>query len=108
MKHLSFVNQLKSQQIVEEISDPTQITLKLIYMHCNMVADETRLNTNKKDTKIVALTSALQEVKKKLGIWPKRCCSTRTSQKAHGRRAGTSIMAAVNVKPRLAAPSGRS
>jgi hypothetical protein len=50
---------------MEEISDPTQIILKLDKMHCNMVADGSWLTTNKKDTKIVALTSAIQEVKKK-------------------------------------------
>ena len=37
-----------------------------------MVADGTWLNTNKKDTKIVALTSALQEVKKKFGDLAKK------------------------------------
>jgi hypothetical protein len=63
-KFLSFIDQLKSQWIMEKISDPTQIILKLDKMHCNMVADGTWLNTNKKDIKIVILTSALQEVKK--------------------------------------------
>ncbi len=71
-KFLSFVDQLKSQWIMEEISDPTQIILKLDKMHCNMVADGTWLNTNKKGTKIVALTSALQGVKKKFGDLAKK------------------------------------
>jgi hypothetical protein len=57
---------------MEEISDPAQIILKLDKMHCNMVTDGSWLNTNKKDTKIVALTSALQEVKKKFGDLAKK------------------------------------
>ncbi len=58
-KFLSFDDQLKSQWIMEKISDPTQIFLKLDKMHHNMVVDGTWLNTNKKDTKIFALASAL-------------------------------------------------
>ena len=38
-KFLSFVDQIKSQWIMEEISDPAQIILKLDKMHRNMVAD---------------------------------------------------------------------
>jgi hypothetical protein len=37
-----------------------------------MVADGTWLNTNKKDIKIITLTSALQEVKKKFGDLAKK------------------------------------
>jgi hypothetical protein len=66
-KLLSFIVQLKSQCIMEEISDPTQIILKLDKVHRNMVADGSWLTTHKKDTKILALTTALQEVKKKFG-----------------------------------------
>ena len=71
-KFLHFVDQIKSQWIMEDISDPAQIILKLDKMHRNMVADGSWLNTNEKDTKIVALTSALQEVKKKFGDLAKK------------------------------------
>jgi hypothetical protein len=46
---------------MEEISLPSDIIQKLDKMHRNMVADGSWLNTNEKDTKIVALTSAIQE-----------------------------------------------
>ena len=57
---------------MEDISDPADIILKLDKMHRNMVADGTWLNTNKKDTKIVALTLALNNVKKKFGKLSKK------------------------------------
>jgi hypothetical protein len=50
---------------MEDITLPSNIIQKLDKMHCNMVADGSWLNTNEKDTKIMALTSAIQEVKKK-------------------------------------------
>jgi hypothetical protein len=71
-KFLTFVDQIKSQWIMEEISLPSDIIQKLDKMHWNMVADGSWLNTNKKDTKIVALTSAIQEVKKKYGELAKK------------------------------------
>jgi hypothetical protein len=40
---------------MEDISELAEIIQKLDKMHCNM-ADGSWLNTNKKDTKIVALT----------------------------------------------------
>ena len=64
-KFLSFVDQLKSQWIMEDISLPSDIILKLDKMHRNMVADGSWVNTNDKDTKIVALTTAIQDVRKK-------------------------------------------
>ena len=57
---------------MEEISDPAAIILKLDKMHRNMVADGTWSNTNEKDTKIVALTSALDNVKKRFGELAKK------------------------------------
>jgi hypothetical protein len=71
-KFLSFVDQLKSQWIMEDITLPSDIIQKLDKMHHNMVADGSWLNTNEKDTKIVALTSAIQEVKKKYGELTKK------------------------------------
>ncbi len=71
-KFLAFVDQLKSQWIMEKISLPSDIILKLDKTHRNMVADNTLINMNEKDTKIVVLTSALQEVKKKFGDLAKK------------------------------------
>jgi hypothetical protein len=59
---LSFVDQLKSSWIMEDISLPSDIIQKLDKMHRNMVADGSWLNTNKKDTKIVALTSMVHDM----------------------------------------------
>jgi hypothetical protein len=58
-KFLSFVDQLKSQWIMEDTSKPLNIILKLDKTHRNMVANGFCINTNKKDIKIVALTFAL-------------------------------------------------
>ena len=44
-----------------------QIIVKLDKLYKNMVHDGTWTNTNKKDNKIVALTSSFQEIKKKAG-----------------------------------------
>ena len=71
-KFLSFVDQLKSQWIMEDISLPSDIILKLDKMHRNMVADGSWVNTNEKDTKVVALTTAIQDVKKKYGELAKK------------------------------------
>ena len=57
---------------MEDISDPVGIILKMDKMHQNMVADGTWPNTNKNDTKIVALTLALDNVKKKFGKLAKK------------------------------------
>jgi hypothetical protein len=57
---------------MEEISLPSDIIRKLDKMHRSMVADGSWLNTNEKDTKIVALSSAIQEVKKKYGELAKK------------------------------------
>jgi hypothetical protein len=71
-KFLSFVGQIKSHWIMEDITLPSNIIQKLDKMHCNMVTDGSWLNTNEKYTKIVALTSAIQEVKKKYGELAKK------------------------------------
>jgi hypothetical protein len=71
-KFLSFVDQLKSQWIMEDITLPSNIIQKLDKMHRNMVVNSFWLITNEKDTKIVALTSAIQEGKKKYGELAKK------------------------------------
>jgi hypothetical protein len=55
-KFLLFVDQLKNQWIMEEITTSSDIIVKLDKMHKNMVADGSWVTTNEKDTKIVALT----------------------------------------------------
>jgi hypothetical protein len=57
---------------MDDITHPSNIIQKLDEMHCNMVTDGSWLNTNEKDTKIVALTSTIQEVKKKYGELAKK------------------------------------
>jgi hypothetical protein len=52
---------------MREICDPTKIIVKLDKMHCNIFADGTWVSSNEKDTKIIALTSSIQEIKKKFG-----------------------------------------
>jgi hypothetical protein len=71
-KFLALLDQLKRQWIMEDILEPAEIIQKLNKMHCNMVAEGSWINTNEKDTKIVALTSAIQEVKKKFGNLAKK------------------------------------
>jgi hypothetical protein len=83
-KFLNFVDQIKSNWIMEEISDPAEIILKLDKMHRNMVADDNWLITNEKDTKIVALTSALENVKKKFGKLAKKVSFSGNGKKDGG------------------------
>jgi hypothetical protein len=73
-KILAFVDLLKSQLIMEDISQPAEIIQELDKMRRNMLADGSWLNKNEKDTKIVALTLAIQEVdkRKKLGNLAKK------------------------------------
>ena len=69
---LSFVDQLKSSWIMEDISLPSAIIAKLDKMHRNMVADGSWTTTNEKDTKIVALTTMVNDMKKKYGALAKK------------------------------------
>jgi hypothetical protein len=71
-KFLSFVDQLKSSWIMEDISLPSEIISKLDKMHRNMVADGSWTTTNEKDTKIVALTTMVDDMKKKYGALAKK------------------------------------
>jgi hypothetical protein len=72
VKFLSFVDQLKISWIMEDISLPSDIIQKLDKMHQNMVADGSWTNTNEKDTKIVALTSMVNDMKMKYGMLAKK------------------------------------
>jgi hypothetical protein len=71
-KFVLFIDQLKFQWIMEEITSSSNIIKRLNKMHRNMVADGTWVTTNKKDTKIVALTSSFQEIWKRVGELAKR------------------------------------
>lgn len=51
---------------MEELNNKEDIILCLDKMHKNMVADGTRVNTNEKDTKVVALTTQLGDAKKRI------------------------------------------
>jgi hypothetical protein len=66
-KFLVFANQIKNNWIMEDIKTSSEIIDKLDKLYKNMVHDGTWINTNEKDTKIVALTSSFQEIKKKVG-----------------------------------------
>ena len=69
---VSFVDQLKSSWIMEDISLPSEIIKKLDKMHRNMVVDGSWINTNKKNTKIVALTTMVSDMKTKYGVLTKK------------------------------------
>jgi hypothetical protein len=71
-KILFFVDQLKTQWIMEELTTSSEITLKCDKMRKNMVVDGSWVTTNKKDTKIIALNSLFQEIKKRVGELAKR------------------------------------
>jgi len=71
-KFVSFVDQLKSSLIMEDISLPSEIMKKLNKMHHNMVADGSWINTNEKDTKIVALNPMVNDMNMKYGALAKK------------------------------------
>ena len=88
-KFLSFVDHLKSSWIMEDISLPFDIIQKFDKMHHNMVADGSWNNTNEKDTKIMVLTSMVNNMKTKYGmlakkVWFKGDTSKPGSQKKKG------------------------
>ncbi len=71
-KFLLFIDQLKNQWIMEEITTSSDIIVKLDKMHKIMVTNGSWVTTNEKDTKILALTSSFQEIRKKVGELVKR------------------------------------
>ena len=71
-KSLLFIDQLKNQRIMEEITSSSDFIIKLDKMHKNMVADDSWVTMNKKDTKIVALALSFQEIWKRVGELAKR------------------------------------
>ena len=93
---------------MEEISLSSEIISKLDKMHRNMVADGTWTNTNKKDTKIVALTSLVNDMKTKYGMLAKKVSFKGNPCKlgSHQRRP-TVPPPMGRSQPRLVALSGR-
>jgi hypothetical protein len=69
-----------------------------------MVADESWLNTNKKDTKIVALTSAIQDVKKKNGELAKKVLFDGGTKGGSSGKKGNSSSAAVKQQTKACCP----
>jgi hypothetical protein len=65
-KLVTFVDTLKSCWIMEIVTNQATILTSLDMMYKNMVADGTLVNSNDKDTKIVALTTQLKQATKKL------------------------------------------
>jgi len=57
---------------MEEITTSSDIIVKLDKMHKIMVTNGSWVTTNEKDTKILALTSSFQEIRKKVGELVKR------------------------------------
>ena len=57
---------------MEDISLPSEIIAKFDKMHRNMVADGSWTTTNEKDTKIMALTTMFDDMKKKYGALAKK------------------------------------
>ena len=89
---------------MEDISLPSEIIQKLDKMHRNMVADGSWLNTNKKDTKIVALTSAIQDVKKKNGELAKKVLFDGGTKGGSSGKKGNSSSAAVKQQTKARCP----
>jgi hypothetical protein len=89
---------------MEDISLPSEIIQKLDKMHRNMVADGSWLNTNEKDTKIVALTSAIQDVKKKYGELAKKVSFDGGTKGASSGKKGNSSSAAVKQQTKAHCP----
>jgi hypothetical protein len=89
---------------MEDISLPSEIIQKLDKMHRKMVADGSWLNTNKKDTKIVALTSAIQDVKKKYGELAKKVSFDGGTKGGSSGKKGNSSSAAVKQQTKACCP----
>jgi hypothetical protein len=106
-KFLAFVDQLKSQWIMEDILEPAEIIQKLTKMHCNMVADGSWLNTNEKDTKIMVLTLAIQEVKKNSGYLTNKVSFDGPTKGGSSGKKGSSKSPNKKGTPKLGAPNGR-
>ncbi len=65
-KFVTFVDTLKNCWIMEEVTNQATILTSLDKMYKNMGDDGTWVNSNDKDTKIVALTTQLKQTTKKL------------------------------------------
>jgi hypothetical protein len=71
-KFVTFVDTLKNCWIMEEVTNQATILTSLNKMYKNMVADGTWVNSNDKDTKIIALTTQLKQATKKLNKLKKK------------------------------------
>jgi hypothetical protein len=71
-KCVTFVDTLKNCLIMEEVTNQAPILTSLDKMYKNMAADGTWVNSNDKDTKIVALTTQLKQATKKLNELEKK------------------------------------
>jgi hypothetical protein len=89
---------------MEDVSLPSEIIQKLDKMHRNMVADGSWLNTNEKDTKIVALTSAIQDVKKKYSELAKKVSFDGGMKGTLSGKKGNSSSAAVKQQTKACCP----
>ncbi len=89
---------------MEDISLPSEIIQKLDKMHHNMVADGSQLITNKKDTKIVALASAIQDVKKKYGELAKKVSFDSGTKGTSSGKKGNSSSVAVKQQTKARCP----
>ena len=106
-KFVSFVDQHKNSWIMEDISLPSEIIAKLDKMHRNMVADGSWTTTNEKDTKIVVLTTMVDNTRKKYGALTKKVSFQGETKPGGPKRRAVVPKATTRRKQRLVAPSGR-
>jgi hypothetical protein len=85
-KFVTFVDTLRNRWIMEEVTDQATILTSLDKMYKNMVADGTWVNSNDKDTKIVAITTQLKQATKKLNELKKKVQTPTKSN--HGNKRG--------------------
>jgi hypothetical protein len=86
-KFVTFVDTLKNCWIMEEVTNQATILTSLDKMYKNMVADRIWVNSNDKDTKIVALTTQLKQATKKLNKLKKKVQTPTKSN--HGNKRGS-------------------
>ncbi len=87
-KFVTFVDTLKNRLIMEEVTNQATILTSLDKMYKNMVADGTWVNSNNKDTKIVALTTQLKQATKKLNKLEKKVQTPAKSNQGNKRGGG--------------------
>ena len=95
---------------MEDISLPSEIIKKLDKMHYNMVANGSWINTNEKDTKIMALNPMVNNMNMKYGALAKKVSfkgEPKPSTPALPRRRAVEKQMTGRSLPRLVALSGR-